>query len=189
MRGQEEGVSLLGARLAIDAPCPVLVVDETLATPANRGALDHILVAVNFLPASLAAADYAFALARTIGARVTVVHVRPEHWEGPQRRDANLDETRRLVEHHFRELLQIGVSAASGVSRNRSELVTSGRPCIEIVRIATARSADVIVMGIDANPNSERELGETTSCVMQFARRAVLLVRERLFRAPRIGRR
>ncbi len=46
--------------------------------------------------------------------RVTVVHVLPERWDGPQRQDANADEMRRSVEHQFRQLLQVTVRDASG---------------------------------------------------------------------------
>ena len=95
---------------------------------------------------------------------------------------------RRLVEQHFRQLLQTAVSdVVSGSSRGHSELVVSGQPCVEIVRIADARDADLIVMGIDAR-RLEEAPGDTTSCVMQLARKSVLLVPERLFRPPRLGR-
>jgi nucleotide-binding universal stress UspA family protein len=181
-------VSPLIARLALDAPCPVLVVDEGSTAPATGEALERILVAVNFLPASLAAADYAFALARRVGAQVTVVHVLPEHWEGPRRPDLNVDEARQFLERHFRQLLHIAVSPASGVTRGRNDVVVSGRPCVEIVRLATVRQADLIVMGIDARATAPAAFGETTSCVMQFAGKTVLLVPERLSRAPRVRR-
>ncbi len=52
MHSQDGSVSPLDVRLAIDARCPVLVVDGTLTEPMKAGALVHILVAVNFLPAS-----------------------------------------------------------------------------------------------------------------------------------------
>jgi nucleotide-binding universal stress UspA family protein len=188
MHAQDGSVSQLVTRLAVDAPCPVLVVDERSMIPATGAALENILAAVNFLPASLAAADYAFALARTVGAQVTVVHVLPEYWEGPPRRDSNVYETRQFVEQHFRRLLQIAVSTVSGGNRDRSEVVTSGKPCVEIVRLANARDADLVVMGIDGRPTAAGQFGETTSCVMQFAGKAVLLVPERLFVAPRVGR-
>lgn len=188
MHAQDGSVSPLIARLALDAPCPVLVVDETVAAPAGYCALDQIVLAVDFLPASLAATDYAFAFAHAAGARVTVVHVLPEHWEGPARRDANVDEVRQQVEHHFRQLLRIAVSAVPGASWQRDALVTSGRPCVEIVRLAAARDADLLVMGVDGFHQSPQEYGETSSCVMQFARRTVLLVPERVFRTPRVRR-
>jgi len=189
MHARDGSISPLVAQLAINAPCPVLAVDETPPRlPPTGGALHQVVVAVNFLPASLAAADYAFALAHTADAQVTVVHVLPEHWEGPQRHDANLLETRQLVENQFRLLLQATVSDISGASGNRSDIVISGRPCVELVRIVTTRDADLIVMGIDAGHKSLKEFGETTSCVMQFSQRTVLLVPERLFREPEVGR-
>jgi nucleotide-binding universal stress UspA family protein len=187
MHAHDGSVSPLVTRLAIEAPCPVLVVDERATPPTNAGEVDRIVVAVNFLPASLAAADYAFALARAVGAQVTVVHVLPEHWEERQRGDPNVDETWPLVERHFRRLLQIAVSTTAGTNRDQSEVVASGRPCLEIVRLANVNDADLVVMGIDARPKSPHEFGETTSCVMQFARRTVLLVPERLFGDRRRG--
>ena len=168
-------MSPLVTRLAVDAPCPVFVVDEKSAPPTRNG-LDDILVAVNFLPASLAAADHACALARIVGAQVTVVHVLPEHWGEPQRHDQNVDEARQCLGRHFRRLLQIAVTTASAVNCDHSEVVASGRPCVEIVRVATVHDADLIVMGIDAPPTSPAEFGETTSCVMRFAATLLILV-------------
>ena len=188
MHAEDGSVSPLITRLAVDAPCAVLVVDEAAAPPTRRDGLKHIIVAVNFLPASLAAVDYAFTLARTVGAQVTVVHVLPERWEGPQRDDRNINEPRQFLEGHFRRLLQIAVRTASDANPNCNEVVVSGRPCVEIVRLATVRQADLIVMGIDAPPKSATAFGETTNCVMQFAGKSVLLVPERLSRALRIHR-
>ena len=61
--------------------------------------------------------------------------------------------------------------------------MASGRPGVEIVRIAASGNAELIVMGIDAPPKSPDGFGATTRCVMQLARRTVLLVPERLFGA------
>ena len=127
MHAQDGSVSPLVTRLAIDARCPVLVVGERSTAPTARDGLRRILVAVNFLPASLAAADHAFALARAVGADVTVLHVLPERWEGPARPDSNVDETRRLVEQHFRRLLQTAVSTGVGYG-SRSERCRGQRP-------------------------------------------------------------
>jgi nucleotide-binding universal stress UspA family protein len=187
MHVRDGTVSPLVARIAMNAPCPVLVVDETAPdSPRRNGVGNHFVAAGNFLPASLAAVDYAFAFAQAADAWVTTVHVLPEHWEGPRRLDANVDETRELVEQQSRQLLQVAVDDISRPSRGHSELVAIGRPCVEIVRIANARDADLIVMGIDG---PDEAFGETTGCVMQFAGRSVLLVPQRLFHAPRLGRR
>ena len=154
MRGRVGSVSPLVARLAINAPCPVLAVDESPRSPPRSGPPEQVLVAVNFGQLRLAAADYAFAFGHAANAQVTAVHVLPERWEGPRRQDANVDETRRLVERHFRHLLHATVSDMSGANGNRSEIVVSGQPCVELVRIVTARDADLIVMGIDGNVRS-----------------------------------
>jgi nucleotide-binding universal stress UspA family protein len=188
MHAQDGSVSGLVTRLAVGAPCPVLAVDERSKPPRRGGGFERVVVGVNFLPASLAAADYAFALARTFGAEVTTVHVLPEHWDGPPRQDPNLDEARQLVEHHFRLMLRIAAGAGPGPMRDGSDVVTSGRPCAEIVRVANARDADLVVLGIDARSAATDRFGETASCVMQFAGRSVLLVPERLFAVPRNAR-
>ena len=104
-------MSPLVMRLAVDAPCSVLVVDQKSAAPTGA-AVSITIIAVTVLRASLAAAEHAFALARTVGAQGTVVHVLREHWEEPQRHDQNVDEARQFLEHHFRRLLQIAVSTA-----------------------------------------------------------------------------
>jgi nucleotide-binding universal stress UspA family protein len=187
MHSQDGSVSPLVVRLAIDAPCPVLAVDGTLTVPMKASGLAHMLVAVNFLPASRSAVDYASALAQTVAAKVTVVHVVPEDWDGQRRNDAIVNETHQPVEPLFRQLVQITAGGGSGTGPNPRKLLTAGRPCVEIVRIATASHADLIVMGIDARSKSAPEFGETTSCVMQFAHKTVLLVPEQLFQAPWAG--
>jgi nucleotide-binding universal stress UspA family protein len=186
MHARDGSVSPLIARIANNAPCPVLVVDDTpSASPVGNGVLNQVVIAINLLPASLAAADYGFALAGAVNARVTAVHVLPEYWEGPRRSDANVDETRQMLERHFRQLLHTAVRDIAGSRGNWSDIVTSGRPCAELIRVAAARDADLIVMGIDAAHKPPTELGGTTSCIMQFVRRTVLLVPERLVREPR----
>ena len=189
MHARDESVSPLIAQIANNAPCPVLVVDDTAPTSPLSGILNHVVVAINFLPASLVAASYAFAVAAAVNARVTAVHVLPEQWEGPRRADANVDETRQRAQHHFRQLLHDAVSDISGSRGNWTSIVTSGRPCAELVRVAAAGNADLIVMGIDAAQKSQNEFGETTSCMMQLVRRTVLLVPERMFREPKVSRR
>jgi len=189
MHEKDGSVSPLVTRLAIKAPCPILAVDERSTAPKDADGLNRILVAFNFLPASVAAADYAIQLADAMCAQVTIVHVLPEHWQGPPPPDPNVEETRHMVEQHFRRLLRIAVRTASSVNHNHREVVASGRPCVEIVRVATSTRADLIVMGIDAREKSPDEFGETASCVMRFACRTVLLIPERLFGSPRLGRR
>lgn len=177
--GTSEGAgmsSLMIRDMAVDAPCPVLVVPigPERSTERCPRHIRQIVCAVNFLPASLAAVDYSFALGRKMGGCVTVVHVFSEQWEGLERRAAAVDETRDLVERHVRELLHIAVKDASTSWHDTSEVVVSGWPCVEIVRLAQRRAADLVVMGIDRERNGDCEA--TTACVLQFTKCPVLLV-------------
>jgi nucleotide-binding universal stress UspA family protein len=183
-------VSPLVHRIAIDARCPVLAVPDRSGAPrgSDERPVGQLVCAVNFLPASLAAADYAFALGRKVGAPVTIVHVVPERWHGPERQDSVVDEMRALAEGHFRHLLHVAVRDASGSAHGASEVVVSGWPCVEIVRLAHIRAADLIVMGIDREPEGGQPFGGTTGCVLEFARCPVLLVPPRLYLTSRNGR-
>jgi nucleotide-binding universal stress UspA family protein len=185
MHSRDGSVTPLIASIAIDASCPVFAVDERTAPrpAAFAGAaprVPELVCPVNFLPASLLAADYAFELARTTRARITLVHVLPERWDGPQRQDANADEMRRTSEHHFRQLLQTVVRGASGTGRHATDVVKSGDACVEIVRLARTIPADFIVMGLAAEHDRSAPVGATAGCVMQCANCSVLLVPQRL---------
>jgi nucleotide-binding universal stress UspA family protein len=185
MYAGDQTVSPVVEKVAIDAPCPVFVVprpDDRLSRP--RRTPHAVLCGVDFSPASLASASYAYRLAHGLGARVTFVHVLPERWEGPQRQDANVGTWRQALEHRFRSLLQETITEVSGPLGDSSPLVVSGSPCVEIVRLARTGGADLVVMGIDAEQRSRNELGTMTSCVMHFAQIPVLLVPEHLFDVP-----
>ena len=188
MHSRDGSVTPLITSIAIDASCPVFAVDErTAPRPVAFGGaaqrVPELVCPVNFLPASLVAADYAFDLARATRARITLVHVLPERWDGPQRQDANADDMRRSSEHHFRHFLQTVVLGASGPGRHATEVVKSGEPCVEIVRLARTIPADFIVMGIDPVHDRPR-LGATAGCVMQFANCSSCWCRSGCLRRP-----
>jgi nucleotide-binding universal stress UspA family protein len=188
MHAGDQTVSPVVEKVAIHAPCPVLVVPRPDDRPSRPRRAPHaVLCGVDFSPASLASASHAYRLAHGLGARVTFVHVLPERWEGPQRQDANLGAWRHALEHRFRSLLQDTISEVSGLG-DSSPVVVSGSPCVEIVRLARTGGADLVVMGIDAQQRSRNELGSTTSCVMHLAQTPVLLVPEHLFDMPQVTR-
>jgi nucleotide-binding universal stress UspA family protein len=74
--------------------------------PPGERLIRSLLCAVNFMPASLAAADHAFALAHRTAASVTVVHVVPERRDDRPDGVGNAPE---LVERHFRQLLHMAL--------------------------------------------------------------------------------
>jgi nucleotide-binding universal stress UspA family protein len=189
MHSRDGRVTPLIASIANEASCPVFAVDARSAPrpAAFAGAArcgPELVCPVNFRPASLAGADYAVGLGRATRARITLVHVLPERWDGPQREDANADDLRRASEHQFRHLLQAVVPGPSGPGRHVTDVVKSGEPAAEIVRLARTIPADFIVMGIDAVHDGSAPLGATAGCIVQFANCSVLLVPQRLLAAP-----
>ncbi len=185
MHAGDQTVSPVVRTIAIDAPCPVFVVPRPDDQPSRPRRAPHaVLCGVDFSPASLAGAAFAYRLARGLGARVTFVHVLPERWEGPERQDANVRTWRHSIEHHFRSLLRDAISEVSGRFDDSSSVVVSGCPCVEIVRLARTGGADLVVMGIDAENRSRNELGTTAGCVMHIARTPILLVPGHLDMSP-----
>jgi universal stress protein A len=178
MHGRNGSLSPLVGAMAADAPCPVLAVQafEDTGDALVTRAMTTILCCVDFLPSSLAAVDYAFAFARKCRGHVKVVHVLPERWDGPPRHDRIIDDAREFVAGQFRRLLRIAVGSASDSNSHASEIVLSGSPCVEIVRLANTVRADLIVMGVDRGRGSKPTFGTTSICVLQFAPCPVLLV-------------
>lgn len=186
MHGRNGSLSPLVGAMATDAPCPILAVqafDDKHDTLVRR-AMTTILCCVDFRPSSLAAVEYACALARKCRGQVKVVHVLPERWDGPQRDDQMIDGARDFVEDQFRHLLHIALGEALGSAGHASEVVLSGSPCVEIVRLANKVRPDLIVMGIDRDRGSKPTFGTTNICVMQFAPCPVLFVPAGPFHAP-----
>jgi len=179
--GNETETSVVGT-VAIDAPCPVLVIGRTEGRVSPRPTPRRLLCPVDFSSASLAGADYASRLARRLGAHVTFAHVLPDHWEELDRHDPNLRTRKQALEHRLRRLLEDTISEMSDPLEESSAVAVSGCPCVEIVRLSRTGRADLIVLGIDA----EHGLWDTTSCVIHFAGTPVLLVPERLFGIPAV---
>ena len=173
--GEDTETSVVGT-VAIDAPCPLLVVGRAEGGMSPRPTPRRLLCQVNFSAASLTGADYASRLARGLGAQVTFAHVLPDHWEELERHDPDLRTRQQALEHRVRRLLEDTISEMSGPLGESSVVAVSGCPCVEIVRLSRTGGADLIVMGIDAEHESWDAVRRTTSCVIHFARAPVLLV-------------
>ena len=168
------------------APCPVLtvppLVENTAESPAQL--FSRILCAVDFSDASLRALEYAFSLAAGVqGARMTLMHVvevMPAPTASEPARDAEgraLDayvaaaaeaRTRRLE-----QLVPDSVRAHSTVE----QVLAIGRAHLEILRIATERQTDVIVLGTHGFTISQLLFGSTAQQVTRQATCPVLTVR------------
>jgi nucleotide-binding universal stress UspA family protein len=178
--GEATGISVVGT-VAIDAPCPLLVVGRAEGGMSPRSTPRRLLCPVNFSAASLTGANYASRLARGLGAQVTFAHVLPDDGEELERHDPNLRTRQQALERRGRRVLEDTIIEMLGPLGESSVVAVSGCPCVEIVRLSRTGSADLIVMGIDGEHGSWDALRRTTNSVIHFARVPVLLVPERYF--------
>jgi nucleotide-binding universal stress UspA family protein len=165
-----------------NATCPVLTVNggkRDLHAPA-AGDGGGIVCAVELSEASAGTLEYALALARTTGQKVTLVHVVEE---APQFKAAALcarldwEAIRRELADDARERITAAAAAAAGGDCAVEVVVTSGKPYREILRVAEQRDAALIVMGNHGRaPLHRRFLGSNTEHVVCEASCPVLTV-------------
>jgi nucleotide-binding universal stress UspA family protein len=144
---------------------------------ANRP-IEHILVAHDLHESSEAALAYAMALARAVGARVTVLHAYETHSMG-------YPEVLVLATDYIR---QIGVVAREKldavVARARDPRVAvegelrEGRPWEQVDAVARERQVDLVVVGSHGRRGLPRALlGSVAEKVVRTAPCPVLVVR------------
>lgn len=134
-----------------EAPCPVL----TIRPPQHdfvehRGdqsevRLNRLLLSTNFRPSSAAATQVAKQLATGAAAELHVVHVIGDYLEqiSVMFPEGGLNALTRLRSHVQERMSQL----ASGEWSRAMPHIVEGRPYEEIVRLATAIDADLIVIG------------------------------------------
>lgn len=159
---------------------PVLTVGGSEdGAPASDFSFKRILCAIDFSKCSLAALRYAASLAEPAGASLTALYV--SEWApmgfdpliGPPTDLAGL---RLAAESLGRERLS-EVIAGSGC-KNVEQIVASGKPHHEILRVAAERGADLIVLGMHGrNPLHKMFFGSTAEPVVRRSHCPVLTVR------------
>jgi nucleotide-binding universal stress UspA family protein len=143
---------------ARQALCPVLTVppkasglvkeefDEAVQeTRPAEIALKQIIFAVDFNPASLAAAPFAISLAEEFQARLGLVYVIPQELPTPSR----------LVLQRLGDL----VSPEAALWCRPEHVVKFGSPAEQILQCASERSADLIILGVRS---AKAHLGSAT---------------------------
>lgn len=160
------------------ATCPVLTACQSGGRPAAEG-FAHVLCAVDLYPSSRHTLQAAASFAREDG-ELTVMHV----VEGPSDQTLgvlghmDVPEYRRQLEAEARQRLHETVAGALHEGRRVDELVASGRAYRQILRVASERSTDLIVMGIHgAGPVDRLFFGSTALQVVRAAGCAVLTLR------------
>jgi nucleotide-binding universal stress UspA family protein len=134
---------------------------------------------VDFSPESRVALDEASQLATRYGAELTLVHV-DDRSRGPTT-DATLSGSVSLQRGRLeleRLLGEWSDEARKVTSRPVGFLLLSGDPTAEIVKAATERPFDVIVMGTHGRAEVDRlRFGSVAQAVVRDARCSVLVVR------------
>jgi nucleotide-binding universal stress UspA family protein len=163
------------------ARCPVLTVPRKApdTVPAGPVAFTRILCGFDFSECSLTALEYATSLASQSGAHLdvlSVVQLLPMYemtGAVPLYYPGLLDELKADI---GKQLDQVVATAASGIPVE--QFVTTGTPRREIVRVATERKAELVVLGAHSHGAIDHMFfGSTTNHVVRQARCPVLTVR------------
>jgi nucleotide-binding universal stress UspA family protein len=161
------------------APCPLLTVPPRAdIPPAHVDPFRRILCAVDFSSSSLRGLQFAESLAEEADAELVVMHViepasvfepvvasQPGGEPGAGARAAALGRVRQLITRDARTYSRV------------SEVVTEGKPYVEILHAAEARRSELIVLGAHAGHRGIPAFGSTPNHVVRAAPCPVLTVR------------
>lgn len=183
---------LLGSvteRVLRKATCPVLTVPrgQADAVPAAPVLFRQILCPVDFSASSMHALNHAMSMAQEADAHLTVLHVMTyEHEYGPEAPGvaAGADELtlarfRQQYEDNARQRLREAVPDTVAAYCSVDTMITGGKPGHEILRVATDRQSDLIVIGVQGRGVADLMFfGSTTQQVVRQAACPVLTLRQ-----------
>jgi nucleotide-binding universal stress UspA family protein len=158
------------------AACPVLTVPPAAPPPPTRSAapFTRVLCATDFSDPSLDAVRYATCLAQEAGAALVLAHVVEwpfGHTTGPD----SVTDLRNSIVAELRDRLTRLLPAGAAPD---DAVVIVGRPKRDLLELARARGADLIVMGVAGRGALDLALlGSTTHYVIREAKCPVLTVR------------
>ena len=174
---------LLGSvteRVLRKAPCPVLTVPRhTTWAAAHTVAFTTIVCAVDFSDASRSAVHYALSLAQESGGRLLLVHALEEFADATSMLTTHYDysEARRTLARDARAELEALVPDSARMWCDPEVVVGHGKAYVEVLRIASERHADLIVLGVGGRGAIDLTLfGSTAQHVTRSARCPVLTV-------------
>lgn len=154
----------VGERVAAKAAVPVLVVPQQGPTSAAES-FRHVVVAVDFTPASEQAIEQALAFASRPGDRITLLHVVagsasgvPPHFY----RYGGAEYQQHLI-HDARQRLQLAALKRGRTPATVHTRVIVGDPTTEIVRVTESVGADLLVAGVPKRGMVSRALFGTTA--------------------------
>ena len=160
------------------ATCPVLTI-RSGATVARRSRppFGTLLCATDFSAAANKAVAYARRLAKEANAKLVVMHAIEWPFEEAVTSGA-VAELRKSIESSARDKLARLLPRSSSDGSGAQAVLTLGKASAAIIKVARARSVDLIVIGVSGRGATDVALlGSTTHQVIREGTRPVLTVR------------
>ena len=174
---------LLGStaeRVVRKSTCPVLVVPPQSAPPYD-GRFRQIVCGIDFSAASLQAFRHAIQTVAANGADVTLVHaieMPPELHDRQIVAAYDVEAIRAAAELGTRSRLEAIIAGNDSAHVRVKATVVEGRAHLEVLKIASARNADLVVLGTHGRSAIDRYVfGSNTDGVLRGAPCPVLTVR------------
>lgn len=164
------------------ASCPVLTVPPPVSAPSADALtlFKRILCPIDFSEPSITALSYGVSLAQEADAQLLLLHViegmpDSDRWKQP---NPFIVEYLRVSEKEALARLRAAVPKEASTWCHPEELLATGKPYREILRVARERDVHLIVMGVHGrNPLDLMFLGSTTNHVVRAATCPVLTLR------------
>jgi nucleotide-binding universal stress UspA family protein len=159
------------------ATCPVLTVRSGVRLARRSRSPRTILCATDFSAAANRGVAYAKRLAKEANAKLVVMHA--VEWPfGDAVTSGGVGELRTSIESSARDKLVRLLPRSSSGGPGAQAVVALGKPSAAIVKLARARSVDLIVMGVSGRGATDVALlGSTTHQVIREGTWPVLTVR------------
>jgi nucleotide-binding universal stress UspA family protein len=165
------------------SPVPVMTVPPHApeVAPAGRDPFRHILYATDFSGGSDVALRYAASFAQHAAARLTTMHVVEPLAVGYDPivgASFDIGAYHASLEREATRKLRGIIPESIRLACDTEDIVVSGKPYVEILRVATDRQCDLIVMGVHGRNALDRLVfGSTTEHIVRRATCPVLTVR------------
>ncbi len=172
-----EGTGEADSPVAEDVARAVVAFEGPVALAHARGDGDidgplRILVPVTGTGVARRAAEFAFALARASGGRVTVLYVSPSRQRGGRIADS-LTGLLRSEEAILRDIALLGDRSGANV---RTAVRAGVAPERAILRLVRNGRHDLVVMGVNRRPGDALSFGPVADSVLANSQRPVLFV-------------
>jgi nucleotide-binding universal stress UspA family protein len=155
------------------------VVPPAVRHEAREIEFKHILCPIDFGPSSMKALDYAVALASESLGILTVLHVLEPIRDDSLTTGFDADAWHADMLRDAKTRLHDVVTARTRPACHPIDLLTSGSPRKEILRVARAIGAQLVVMGVAGRGVVDRMIfGSTTNHVVRSAPCPVMTMRE-----------